>query len=92
MSTRTGDDAATIGNIEDFLQQCGKDLEPDHGPTGPGQLAGVFDVPRQQWRTVRFQPNPHQNEKVLARALGTDLPARTLVVADRGYCGCAWFD
>ena len=36
----------------------------------PGKLAGVFDVRRQQWRTVKFQPNPHQNEKVLARDLG----------------------
>ena len=37
MSTRTGDDAATIGNIEGFLQQCLKDMEPGHGPKGPGQ-------------------------------------------------------
>ena len=34
-----------------------------------GKLAGVFDVRRQQWRTVMFQPDPHQNEKVLARDL-----------------------
>ena len=41
----------------------------------PGKLAGVFDVRRQQWRTVMFQPDPHQNEKVLARELVEDLPA-----------------
>ena len=58
----------------------------------PGKLSGVFDVRRQQWRTVRFQPNPHQNEKVLARDLVADLPAGTLVVADLGYFGFAWFD
>ena len=58
----------------------------------PGKLAGAFDVRRQQWRTIRFQPNPHQNEKVLARDMVADLPAGTLVVADLGYFGFAWFD
>ena len=58
----------------------------------PGKLAGVFDVRGQQWRTVMFQPDPHQNEKVLARELVEDLPAGTLVVADLGYFGFAWFD
>ena len=58
----------------------------------PGKLAGVFDVRGQQWRTVMFQPDPHQNEKVLARKLVEDLPAGTLVVADLGYFGFAWFD
>jgi len=58
----------------------------------PGKLAGVFDVRRQQWRTVRFQPNPRQNEKVLARELAAELPPGTLVLADLGYFGFAWFD
>ena len=39
-----------------------------------------------------FQPDPHQNEKVLARELVEELPAGTLVVADLGYFGFAWFD
>ena len=30
MFTRTGDDTATIGSIEEFLQQCLEDMEPDH--------------------------------------------------------------
>ena len=58
----------------------------------PGKLAGAFDVRRQQWRTVKFQPNPQQNEKVLARDLVAELPTGTLVVADLGYFGFAWFD
>ena len=58
----------------------------------PGKLAGVFDLRNQQWRTVKFQPNPCQNEKVLARELAADLPAGTLVLADLGYFGFAWFD
>lgn len=58
----------------------------------PGKMAGVFDVRRQQWQSVRFQPDPHQNEKVMARDLVAELPAGTLVVADLGYFGFAWFD
>jgi hypothetical protein len=58
----------------------------------PGKLAAGFDLRRQLWRQVRHQPDPHQNEKVLARTLVDDLPAGTLVVADLGYFGFAWFD
>ena len=58
----------------------------------PGKLAGVFDVRRQQWRRVTFDPNPHLNDKVLAREMVADLPEGTLVLADLGYFGFAWFD
>ena len=58
----------------------------------PGKLSGSFDMRRQQWRTVRFQPNPQQNEKVMARDLAAEMPAGTLLVADLGYFGFAWFD
>ena len=58
----------------------------------PGKLSGAFDMRRQQWRTVRFQPNPQQNEKVMARDLAADMPVGTLLVADLGYFGFAWFD
>ena len=51
----------------------------------------MFDVRRQQWRTVRFQPDPRQNEKVLAREMAAELPAGTLVLTDLGYFGFAWF-
>jgi hypothetical protein len=58
----------------------------------PGKLAGVFDVRRQLWRTVQLITEVHQNEKVAARALLTDLPRGTLVLADLGYFGFQWFD
>ena len=58
----------------------------------PGKLSGAFDVRRQQWRTVRFQPNPQQNEKVMARDLAAQMPVGTLLIADLGYFGFAWFD
>lgn len=58
----------------------------------PGKLAGVFDVRRQLWRTVQIVDAPRQNEKVLARDLAATLAPGTLVLADLGYFGFAWFD
>ncbi|MDE2779526.1 MAG: IS4 family transposase [Chloroflexota bacterium] len=58
----------------------------------PGKLSGLFDLRTQQWRKVRFQPRAQQNEKVLARELVAELPLGSLVVADLGYFGFAWFD
>ncbi len=58
----------------------------------PGKLAGVFDLRRQQWRRVVHVPDPHQNEKVAARALLDGLARGTLILADLGYFGFAWFD
>lgn len=58
----------------------------------PGTLAGCFDLRRQQWRAITMIPDPHQNEKVAARELVAALPAGSLVLADLGYFGFAWFD
>ena len=37
MSTKTGDDTDTVGNIEKFLQECLESMEPDHKLKGPGR-------------------------------------------------------
>ena len=37
MSTRSGDDTATIGNIEEFRQQCLENMESDDRFEGPGR-------------------------------------------------------
>ena len=58
----------------------------------PGQLAGLFDLRCQQWRQVQFIPEPHQNEKVTARAMVAGLPQASLVLCDLGFFGFAWFD
>ena len=58
----------------------------------PGKVAGVFDVRRQLWRKVSFHANPRQNEKVSARKMAAELPQGSLVLADLGYFGFAWFD
>lgn len=58
----------------------------------PGKLAGLYDLRRQRWRTVRLSPDARQNERVLARELVDGLARGTLVLADLGYFGFAWFD
>lgn len=57
-----------------------------------GKLAGVFDVRRQLWRTIQIIDAPRQNERVAARDLLVTLAPGSLVLADLGYFGFAWFD
>jgi len=58
----------------------------------PGALAGLFDLRRQQWARVQYLADPQQNEKVAAREMVAGLPAGSLLLADLGYFGFAWFD
>ena len=58
----------------------------------PGDLAAVFDIRRQQWRQLRFVDDFHQNDRVIAREMVANLPPSTLLLADLGYFGFAWFD
>lgn len=58
----------------------------------PGRLAGLFDLRRQLWHRVEYIADAQQNERVLARQMVADLPAGSLLLADLGYFGFAWFD
>ena len=58
----------------------------------PGRLAGLFDLRRQLWRRVEYIAAAQQNEKVAARQMVQDLPKGSLLLADLGYFGFAWFD
>jgi hypothetical protein len=58
----------------------------------PGKLTALFDIRRQQWQTVQFTANPHQNEKMAARRLVEKLAKGSLILADLGYFAFAWFD
>lgn len=58
----------------------------------PGKLAAIHDLRRQLFRHVAHLADPGQNEKVAARGLLGHLVAGTLVLADLGYFGFAWFD
>ncbi len=70
----------------------GRDGDPPAQRRLPGKLAGVFDLRRQQWRRFELIAESTQNEKVAARGLLDGLARGTLVVADLGYFGFAWFD
>lgn len=63
----------------------------DHGLL-PGKVAGVFDLRRQLWGRLELIADPHQNEKIAARALLADLAPGTLILADMGYFSFRWFD
>ncbi len=69
-----------------------RDLPPGDARLLPGQLAGLFDLRRQQWRHVQFIADPHQNEKVTAREMVATLPPQSLLLCDLGFFGFAWFD
>ncbi|GAC1529237.1 MAG: hypothetical protein NVS2B16_36650 [Chloroflexota bacterium] len=58
----------------------------------PGKLSVRFDLRRQQFDQVEYQPSPHQNEKVAARHLLEGLARGSLILADLGYFGFRWFD
>lgn len=58
----------------------------------PGKLTAVFDLRRQQFASVTHQDDPQQNEKVAARQAVAPLAPGTLILADLGYFGFAWFD
>jgi hypothetical protein len=58
----------------------------------PGKLAGLFDLRYQLWTRLQYLADPQQNEKVAARTLVDALPPGSLVLADLGYFGFAWFD
>jgi hypothetical protein len=67
-------------------------LPPDDPRLLGGTLTGLFDVRRQLWQRVRYRTDWQQNEKVLAREMVEALPAGSLLLADLGYFGFAWFD
>ena len=57
-----------------------------------GKIAALFDVRTQLWRTIIRVDNAVENERRTAWALVEALARGTLVLADMGYFGFAWFD
>ena len=58
----------------------------------PGKVAAVFDLRRQLYRHILVTPDPRQNERQFAPLLCAEVPAGSLLLADLGYFGFAWFD
>ena len=69
-----------------------RDLPAGDARRLPGKRAGVYDLRRQQWRRVLHRPDPHANEQGAARTLLDGLARGTLILADLGDFGVAWFD
>jgi hypothetical protein len=58
----------------------------------PGKLAAILDLRCQQWIHVEHREYAHENDKVAARGLLAHLRTGSLILADLGYFGFAWFD
>jgi hypothetical protein len=84
-------DATTLDQIARRLPAL-RPVPPGDDRLLPGKLSCAFDLRRQQFRQVQYCADPHQNEKVTARALLAGLAPGTLLLADLGYFAFAWFD
>lgn len=58
----------------------------------PGTFTGLFDLRRQQWRTLQYGADVHQHCSQAAPAVVASLARGTLLLADLGYFGFRWFD
>ena len=84
-------DETTLDQVARLLPAL-RGVRPGDVALLPGKLAGLFDVRRQLFRSVQYVDDPQQNEKVAAWDLRRRLVPGTLVLADLGYFGFAWFD
>jgi len=84
-------DVSTLDQVARHLPSL-RDERAGSSALLPGKLAALFDLRRQQWRQIQHIENPHENDKVSARALLVGLPQKALILADLGYFGFAWFD
>ena len=84
-------DASTLDQLARTLPAL-RGVPPGDDRLLPGKLAGRFDLRRQQWQLVLHRADPHENDKVAARALLSGLPPKSLVLADLQYFAFPWFD
>jgi Transposase DDE domain len=79
----------------DKLKRLTSDLKdiPDGDPhVLAGKLAGVFDLRRQQWRCLQLRTDVLAACNTGVLMLLEELPRASLILADLGYFGFAWFD
>lgn len=84
-------DESTLDQVARYLPAL-REVPKGDNRLLPGKIAGLFDIRRQQWWQIQHIENPDQNEKVPARGLLTGLCKGSLILADLGYFGFAWFD
>lgn len=79
----------------DELKRLTADLRevPDKNPhLRPGKLAGLFDLRSQQWVRLQFRADVPAGCSVGVTFLLETLQRGSLILADLGYFGFAWFD
>lgn len=79
----------------DKLKRLTCDLKdiPDGDPhLLAGKLAGLFDLRRQQWRCLQLRTDVLAACNTGVLMLLEELPRASLILADLGYFGFAWFD
>jgi DDE family transposase len=84
-------DASTLARLARLLPAL-RALPAEATGLLAGQVAALFDVRSQQWRALTVIPDAAQNCKVAARGLLDALERGSLVLADLGSFGFAWFD
>lgn len=84
-------DEFTLDKIARLLP-CLRGLPPGDPGLLAGTVAALFDLRRQQWRTLAYRADTEQNEKVAARRMLDGLAKGALILADLGYFGFLWFD
>jgi hypothetical protein len=84
-------DETTLDPVARMLPAL-RGLPPRAAALLPGKVAAVFDLRRHLYRTVAMTTDPHQNERQLAPVLCAEVPSGSLILADLGYFGFAWFD
>jgi Transposase DDE domain len=84
-------DETTLDRVARMLPAL-RDVPPGDRRLLPGKLSALFDLRQQQFVRVEHQAAASQNEKVAARGMLDGLERGTLLVADLGYFGFAWFD
>jgi hypothetical protein len=84
-------DATTLDRLARHLPALPA-LPADSKALLAGQVAALFDVRLQQWRALTYIADAAENCKVAARGMLAGLAPGTLILADLGYFGFAWFD
>lgn len=84
-------DGSTLDKIGRYLPWL-REIANGDSRLLPGKMVALFDLRRQQWAEMIHLDNPNQNDKVVAQELVENLPTRSLILADLGFFGFAWFD
>lgn len=84
-------DGSTLDKMGRYLSRL-REIPNGDSRLLPGKMMALFDLRRQQWAEMIHLENPQQNDKTVAQELVDSLPPQSLILADLGFFGFAWFD